>query len=47
MGENFLFGASMTYFATSSASGGDVHDCATSHKAAIIEQYISPNAFQP
>jgi len=47
MGERFLFWASMAYFATSSASGGDDHDCATSHKAAIIEQYISPKAFQP
>ncbi len=46
MGEKFLFWVSMTYFATSSASAGDDHDCATSHKAAIVNEYISLNAFQ-
>jgi hypothetical protein len=38
MGEKFLFWMSMNYFAGSPASAGDSHDCATSHKAAIIEQ---------
>jgi len=47
MGEKFLFWVSMGYFATSSASAGDDHNCATSHKAAIIKQYISQKAFQP